>query len=389
MSSGKKLGVINGYEIHVYSHMEELKDEWYKLQSEKYCTIYQHYDWVRIAKETINKNDEFLIIVVREVETNEVALIIPLVVQDGAVKKITWTGSTHSPLNSPVYSKKFATSGDHSIFHELFLLAGKSISGLAMTTLGNQPLHVNNIDNPIRSLKHTKSVNSMFVMDLSEGFDAVLEAGNAKRKRKAFRKQQRTAESMGGYEVVVPESREEIISAIDEFRAFKKTRFKQMGIPDVFADQDTIDFLNALGCEPAADNHQLFKIIQLKVGGITRALYAGGIIDDYFQASINAIAIDDFTPNSPGEFLLYLMVEDFVSQGFQKADLGVGSERYKHSWCQHEYELFDVIMPLSGAAKPVVKLLQWKNAAKGFLRGNQFIWSNIKRWRKFSGQFKK
>jgi len=388
MSSGKILGAISGYEIHAYDQMEPLKDEWYQLQSEKYCNIYQHYDWVRIAKGTINKNDAFLIIVGREAETGNTAFIIPLVVEDGAIKKLSWTGSTHSPINSPVFSERFIKSGDHSILSEIFKLAGKTISGLAMTMLTNQPLHVNGTDNPMLKLTHTKSVNPMFVMDMTNGLDGVLEAGNAKRKRKGFRRQQRIAEGMGGYEVVIPEAREDIITAIDEFRAFKKTRFKQMGIPDVFADQDIIDFLEALGCEPAMAGHQLFQIIQLKVGGETRALYAGGIIGDYYQASVNGISFDDFTENSPGEFLLYLMVEHYVSKGFTKLDLGVGSERYKHSWCQHEYPLFDAILPLSLAAQPVVKALQAKNAVKGFLRSNPLIWSNIKRFRKLKGSLK-
>jgi len=389
MTSTKKLGLVNGYEIYVHTDMETLKDEWLILQNEKYCNIYQHYDWVRIAKETINKDDTFFIIVIRAEKTGAVACIIPMIIESGAVNQVTWTGSTHSPMNSPIFSEAFIKSDDHDILPEVMAIAGKSISGIAITKLGNQPLQINGVDNPMLSLKHSRSVNTMFVMDLREGLDAVLEAGNAKRKRKAFRKQQRVAENMGGYEVVIPKTREEIITAIDEFRAFKKTRFKQMGIPDVFADQDTINLLEALGCEPAKDNHQVFQIIQLKVNGITRALYAGGIVDDYYQASINAIAIDDFTENSPGEFLLYLMVEHYIAEGFTKLDLGVGSERYKHSWCQHEYELFDVIMPLSTAANPIVTALQMKNAAKGFLRSNPFIWNNIKRWRKFKGGFKK
>jgi len=281
MSSSNKIGSVKSYDILVYKQMESLKEEWYQLQSEKYCNIYQHYDWVRIAKETINKNDMFHIIVVRESDTGALSLIMPLVIQDGVIKKITWTGSTHSTINTPVFSEKFIQSGDHSIFNDVLMLAGKPISGLAMTMLGNQPLHVNGLDNPMLSLKHTKSVNTMFVVDLSSGLDGVLEAGNAKRKRKAFRRQQRIAAEMGGYEIVIPETRENIIEAIDEFRTFKKARFKQMGISDVFDDEDTVDFLYALGHEPAINNHQLFQIIQLKVAGLTRALYAGGIVGDY------------------------------------------------------------------------------------------------------------
>lgn len=385
MVSSRNIGSIKGYNLYIYKDLEPLQDDWTKLQSEKYCYIYQHYDWVRIASETINKHDEICIVVARQIQTNDIAFIMPMVIEAGAVKILRWFGKTHATINAPVFSEDFIHSENQNVFRDVFDLLSKSISGMVITRLENQPYKVGEADNPLMMLEHSKSVNTMFVIDLSGGLEGVLNAGNAKRKRKNFRKQKRAAENVGSYEITIPENREAIITAIDEFRNFKKIRFKQMGIKDVFADDDTKQFLELLGCEPFKDNHQVFEIIQLKVGGETRALYAGGIIDDYFQASINAIAIDDYTENSPGEFLLYLMIEKLVERGFKKLDLGVGSERYKHSWCQHEYELFDTIMPLSTATKPIVAGLKLKNATKGYLRSNKTIWPLIKKFRRLKG----
>ena len=100
-----------------------------------------------------------------------------------------------------------------------------------------------------------------------------------------------------------------------------------------------------------------------------------------FHGFVNTISVDELSQISPGEMLLYLMVEQLASEKIQSLDLGAGDETYKRSWCQHQITLFDTIHPVTAPAVPVALL-----ALKGYIhakrymsRNNQTLWRIIKK----------
>ncbi len=231
-------------------------------------------------------------------------------------------------------------------------------------------------------LPHIPGPNPFYELDLRQGLDSILDMGNGKRKRKLFRHQQRAAEKLGGYELVVPTDEAEIRATMDAFFHHKADRFKELGIKDIFADEKTREFLRALAVEPPQDGNQLLRLYVLKVGGEMRALYGEGILGSYCQSCINAVAYDEFSQHSPGEMVLYLMLERLIQDGFVKFDLGIGYERYKISWCKNSHELMETVYPLSKRAIPFCKYIQLVTWLKDSLKGNVFVWDQFKKIRK-------
>lgn len=374
------IGKAGEYDIHRINSPLLIKDAWQAIQREGNAHIYQHYDWVRIACDTLESNNTVCIIVGKS--SHGVEFILPMAHEGGFIKSLRWIGGSHANICCGLYTERFLKSDNTSVMKNLATIVGKSIGAMSMFKLNNQPFLLNSFKNPLSNLSYQNSVNIMYAMDLTDGLDGVLDAGNGKRKRKLWRKQNRVADTMGGFSFVTPESNDDILEAIREFRDLKAKRFKQMGISDVFADQRVVDFLVQSAIEPADEYGQVFKIIQLKVAGKTRAMYAYGINGDYCQAYVNAVEYDDFADHSPGEMVLYGMVEHLVNQGYAKLDLGVGDERYKRSWCPNRHNLFDSILPLSIYAMPISSAVRIKNRLKRYVRNNPTLWLQLKKVRK-------
>ena len=377
---GHVAGFSGDLELEVLSSIDALELEWAALETQGTTAVYQSFGWVKTALETLDKDLQRVIVTART--SDKLHMILPMVLKDGLVKHLRWVGGSHANIGGGIYSKEFLQNADRELMERIVHHIRKNVSGITLLRLGNQKHELDGYRNPLSLLQNQRSVNAMFIMDLANGFDAMLEDGNAKRKRRNFRKQCRLAEEAGGFELVEVDSDPKAIDAIKEFRAFKEVRFRQMGIEDVFASEKAKAFLEQLATYKGKPGSHLFKIYQLKIGGKTRAMYAGGLSDGYFQAAVNAISIDELTHSSPGEMLLYLMVEKLVGEGVTKLDLGVGHERYKRSWCQQELELFDTLLPLSPIAAPIVWSARMKIAVKGYVRSNPVMWQAIKKLRR-------
>ena len=359
---------------------EIIESEWKELQKAETGCIYQNYDWVRIACNTFEKGNSIYIITARAKDA--LLFILPMVLVGTTFKTLRWIGGTHANICSGLYSEQFLKSDNKKVMQDVFNLLGKFIKGISRTGLTNQPLTLKSHPNPMIHLPQQSSVNLMYDMDLREGMDAILDHGSGKRKRKLWRKQNRVAESMGGCELVLPTSARDITEALDEFFESKTKRLKELGVRDVFSDQNTIDFMRQLAAEPEHDGVKLLQIFQLKIADKTRAMYAIGINGKYCQAYVNAVEYDDFADHSPGEMVLYAMIEHLIAHKYERFDLGVGDERYKRSWCPGMHDLFDTMIPLSAASTPLILGLRLKNSLKRYIRNNPDIWGKFKKLRK-------
>lgn len=382
--SNSTIGIIGTYTIHRYDNPSLIEKEWIELDQSMNGNIYQSYEWASVTCKTFERDNTPCIIA--GWENGTVQFVLPMVIEGGFFKTLRWIGGSHANICGGVFSTKFLKYSDPYFMKKLFELIGKSIGGIGKTNLTNQPLKFGDYDNPMLHLEHQTSVNMMYMIDFSNGMDGLLAQVNGKRKRKLWRKQNRMADEMGGMELVKPKSEMDIREAIDEFLVMKAERFRELGITDVFADDNTRDFLYEAALHPRKNGVKLFDIYQLKIGGITRGFCALGMFHDYAQAYVIAVKYDEFEKHSPGEMLLYSVIEALIDEGYMKFDLGVGLERYKQSWCPNHQELFDTILPLSAASIPYVTANRIKQDAKRYLRNNEAFWSNYKKVRKLTGK---
>ncbi len=382
MSAGQQ--TIDAMNLRVETDIAAIEPLWRSLEAEKTSFVYQSYDWMEIIYRTLEAENKPLII--HGSTACGRTFILPLVIVEGLIRTVRWPGGKYTNICCGLYSRRFLETVDGDIMRNIVAFIGDHVSGIALLKLDSQPKKLHGLANPMALLPTQASQNIMYEVSISDGMDAVLDAGNGKRKRKTFRKQVREAEQRGGHELVTPETDAQINLALDDFLEQKSKRFAELGVKDVFSIPAAREMLKALAITKGPDGNRLLRLLELKVGGKTRAMYGYGVSDDFCQAWINSVTYDDFADHSPGEMILYLLIERLIDEGFSHLDLGVGTERYKQSWCRTGTQLFDVIMPLSPAAYPMVAGNRVKYAIKARLRNNELFWTRFKKLRKISAK---
>lgn len=374
------IGKIDDLQIDIVHDINYLKAEWCELFEQGNAFIFQHFDWVKLALETIEVNNQSLIITARD--DNQLIFILPLVLVPGSPNIIRWVGASHANLCVGIYDRSFLNALDPMCIPKTLQLIANTLPGAISLHLQNQPHEIYNFDNPVNILPYQPSSAIMHEIDLSEGFEAVLNHGNGKRKRKIFRRQERISQEMGGYSLSTLTDPDEIRQTLDVFFELKRIRFDEIGVRDVFSDQQTKDFLQALAFETKQNSNQMLRLYVLEVGGKMRALYGCGIHQNHCHACINAITYDDFSKESPGEMIVYLLVQKLKDEGITSLDFGAGDERYKRSWSTSSQQLQETIVSLTRSALVYALFDSAKSRLKSRIRNHPKLWAAAKVIRK-------
>ena len=152
---------------------------------------------------------------------------------------------------------------------------------------------------------------------------------------------------------------------LDAFLEMKSGRLKKLGVANVFSDPGVQAFFHQLFAEAATDAEPKFVLNALEVGGTIRAVTGSSRSGDRLICDFAAIADDDLTQASPGDYLFYENIAEACRDKFAVFDFGVGDEPYKRHWCDIETEHFDVWAPLTArGGRPGDRLCVQKPASK-------------------------
>lgn len=374
-------------EISIHDDLHGMEAEWTELERNSDISIYQSYDWINTCINTVKKelNAQTMIVCARQ--NGRLVFVLPLAVQNGLVRKLRWIGGNHSNFNMALVDREFGKKLNPENIKLLFGQIAKMLPGIGYLKLCCQPTQWKNAPNFLLAMPHQTSINGAFGMDLSKGFKHLLAQGNGKRKRKKFRSQTRAVELLGGAELVEAKTAGDVADMLREFHLQKAGRLQNQGMRDVFGSPDTQLFLERMALRSLDNEGPTLRLYGLKIGDRYRAICGGGILGQHFSAYFISFADDDVAHISPGEMLLYMLVETLADKGFQSMDLGCGDERYKRSWCPEQIEMFDVIHPISVFAYGHVWAHKALLGTKRAIRQNPRAWQLYKRLRTKAARF--
>lgn len=241
-------------------------------------------------------------------------------------------------------------------------------------TLGGLP-------NPLLAAPHALSPNVALAIDLAGGFDAVLERGSGKRKRKKHRAQLRKFEAVGPYRRFQAATPEETRRMLDAFFAMKEARFRKMGIRNVF-EGEVGSFFQALFAGALGGPRPAFVLHGLEVAGKLRAVTGASDCGDRLICEFGGIAEDELSPASPGDFLFFENIEDASQNGYAVYDFSVGDEPYKRQWCDIESRHHDVALPLNLRGRLLARLLTAQTRLKHLVKNTPALWRLVRALRR-------
>lgn len=240
--------------------------------------------------------------------------------------------------------------------------------------------------NPLLALPARPSPNLALAVDLSGGFDALLERSSGKRKRKKHRSQIRKFEAAGGMRLIEAATPAEVERLLDAFFAMKRARFARMGVADVFAPPSVKAFFRRLFTEALGEKAPPFTLDGLEVGGHLRAATGASRCGDRLICEFGAIAEDDLSHASPGDFLFFENIKAACDAGFAVYDFSVGDEPYKRLWCDMDSVQFDVLVPLTAKGRLLASATRAKSRLKARIKKHPLAWRLVKTLRRRKGE---
>lgn len=368
-------------DLAVHDRIESVKAEWQAMERLGLFSVYQRYDWAAAFMETRREADGQPFIITGRYQ-DETVFILPCVIHGRVFRRLKFIGGSHVNFNLAIFSPEYGKLVTSESMTRLFRRIRQIVPGIGYMALCCQPVEWRGAKNPMIGLPHQRSANPAFVLDLEGGFSATLARGNAKRKRKKFRQQCRMAEGLGGYRLIKPDCRADIDRVIDIFFSQKSARLREQGIRDVFAEPEVRSFVGELANRSLLLDEPLLQLYALEVGGEILAIFGGGVLSGHLSGFFSSIDSRRHLELSPGEMLLYLVVEDACAAGYRQIDFGAGDERYKRSWSSETIDMVDIILPLNRAGMPLVTLRRIYGDLRRMLRESPAIWTAYKRMRR-------
>lgn len=364
----------------------EAEATWRALERGGTLSTYQRFDWVEPWWRHVGRRngvDPALVIGLRD---GRPAFLMPFGVRsDGVLTVAGWLGDGHSNYNLGVFAPGEMAALDQAGVRAC-LKALSDACRVDSVVLPRQPGTWNGVDNPfVAHLPSSRSPSNGYASRLTADFDALLEAHNGSHKRKKMRQKMRQFAAAGNVELDRARDADEAIFVLDDFFEQKAARFAEMGIADCFAEPGVQDFYHELAKTSASGDGTLLRVDYLRVGGKIRAIGGRSIHDGHSSLLFMSFANDDLARLSPGETLVYHLMELACTEGLDFADFGVGEERYKESWCDVTVELWDSHLAVSTAGWLLNAALGARDRIKRSIKQNPTAWDLYKKVRRLRG----
>ncbi|PBB18769.1 GNAT family N-acetyltransferase [Mesorhizobium sp. WSM4313] len=309
------------------------------------------------------------------------------IVRRGPFKVARFAGGRHANGNFAAADPRFLPAIDGQAIRSMFKAIARARPDIDLISLERLLPDLDGVANPLAALPGFPSPNLALAVDLGGGFDALLSRASGKRKRKKHRSQTRKFEAVGTFRRIEARTPEEVDRLLDAFLSMKEARFAKMGIANVFGDRQVRDFFRALFADALAEEKPPFLLHGLDVAGKLRAVTGSSRSGKRLICEFGAIAEDDLSSASPGDFLFFDNIQEACELGFDVYDFSVGDEPYKRLWCDIEVQHFEVLAPLTLKGRVLAAGLRQGARAKAFIKNNPTVWKLTKMLRrKAAGQ---
>ncbi|MGR6431291.1 GNAT family N-acetyltransferase [Rhizobium sp. PAMB 3174] len=369
--------------VTLHTDFEEVREAWNILEAETYGSVHQGFDWCSAWAET---HDLPRAILYGRCGAAP-AFLLPLeIVGEHGIRVARFMANPFTNINTGLFSASLLAEYDAAIGEFIAgemrrLLAGKA----DLIRLTNMPLQWRDKVNPLASLATVENQNRTYQLPIAATFEATISQLNGKRRRKKYRNQVRALEALGGFEHYQPKTPEAKAALLETFFAQKASRFKSLGLPNVFQPSGTQGFFHALmrqtrnGKDYALELHA----IRLAAGDNRDIAAIAGLSrkGDHVICQFGSITEGPAMAASPGELLFWLMIEQCVADGVSLFDFGLGDQGYKRSWCTMETVQHDILLPVTLKGRFAAGFFHALTRAKAAIKANHTLYAAIQRLR--------
>ena len=365
--------------ITVQRGLSAAEPAWRALEREAIATPYQRLAWIQEIARSQQLSDQDFVVLQIELEGRPAALL-PLHLRRkagctfAAIPGSSFGNSDWMPVRPDAAARLTRPVLNHA-FAEL-----RRQTGVDLLSFEHLPPRWRGIDNPLLSFPHHPSPDHFYYADIGA---TTLDNLPKKRRVDILRGRRRLEETLGPVSL----RRATTIAQIDQVHAafleHRSVRFRQMGVPNVFAEPHFRTLFREGAIGGLGENKPAVALHALYVGDEIVATAVGTYSPCHYSQYINSNTDGPASKYSLVGLLMFLLVDDLVQAGISSIDMGVGDFAYKTSWT-HKTPIADAAIALSPKGAAAAAVLNAKRAVKRHIKQNDKLWSlakQLRQWR--------
>lgn len=297
------------------------------------------------------------------------------VTRRGGLATARWIGGSHASYGLGVWRREAVPAG--AVIARLLARIGRA-EGIDLFVLDAMPREWEGFELPFAAaVPCREALDDGHRFRLMPRFDDLIAARNGGHKRKKIKQKEKLLHAAGGYAITRAEGEAEIRATLSAFFSQKAASLAAVGIGDPFAAPTVRAFYEALatGRDGRAP---LLELTRLVAGGAIRAVLGSIAWGDTSHQLFASAARDDLSRASPGETLFFRHIEAACGRGFAHYDMGIGSERYKASWCDEVVPLVSAVVPVGPKGRIAGAVIGALGRLKARIRRDAALWARVK-----------
>lgn len=362
--------------ITVVREIGGLETEWRELERRALVTPYQAYGWVAPFVETVGAARAMDVrhVVLRDGNGRALAILPLVIARRSGIRFAGFVGGKHANYHMGLFAPEFAAALDAASARAMLQEIAAAIGRLDAFVFVNQPVLWQGQPNPLAALAAAASPSRAYKLALNAGdCEGTLRRAMSSHAHKKLKNKRNRFAAFGASALVRAQGQAEIARVTAAFLEQKAARFREMGVPDPFAEPAMRAFLHC-AATPRGEQPATIELYSLDVEGRSVATYVGAVQGGRFSGMATSFDLEgEIAKTSPGELLLVDLIKLKCHAGIAVFDLGVGEARYKTTICDDRDDLVDTFLPLTLRGRAFAGVARAKRAVKRRIKASPML----------------
>ena len=356
-------------DVEVFDSLGAAEAVWRAMETPDHrLTPFQRFDFVSAWHSHIGLREGVrpFIVVACDARRRPLVLLPLCIASESGVRVARFFGGKHATFNMAVMAREFAADAGKPDVETLMDLLRRHPDRPDLMALDRQPLRWRDVANPLALLPMQPSINACPLLTLTPGAPPTERISKSFRQR--LRGKERKYASLPGYRYLLAQTDAEIAHVLDAFFILKPQRMAAAGLPNVFADPGTREFVVEACLALRPDGGRVIEIHALQCDDEVIAIFAGVADGHRFSMMFNTYTMSGNSRYSPGLILMRHIIDSYAERGYTAIDLGIGSDEYKRLFCKDDEAIFDSFLPLTARGSLAALGLSSLAHAKRFVK---------------------
>ncbi|MGH6770950.1 MAG: GNAT family N-acetyltransferase [Xanthobacteraceae bacterium] len=375
--------------LTLYDNLDAVESEWRRFEQAADCTPFQTFDWLAawFRHVGVRSNVTPAIVVGRD-NDGEPLFLLPLAVERGFVRRLTWLGSDLCDYNAPLLGKDFSVRVPAGEFPKLWravcaLLQSRPGHRHDLVALTKIPEAVGTQPNPFMALPVNLNPSNAYAAELHGTWDEYYRERRSSATRRRDRTKLKRLGEFGEVRFITPDVRDDIVSTLDTLMEQKARSFARMGVTNLFARPGWREFFVDIATDPRTQH--LVHVSRLDAGSIWAATNLGLMFRGCYYHVLASYDDGDTSRFGPGAAHLRDLLRYAIEHDLHRFDFTIGDERYKREWSDTISSLYDYMAAATVRGWPEVARARIARNLKRFIKQNETLWGLFSRARSVFG----